>query len=351
MDDLNHLLENTPAAVLTDDQKWVIFSDLHMGNGGNLDDFQPNGDFFHHILVRFYEKQQFKLILNGDIDELHRFSLNSILSRWEEIYSTFLRFHNSGSLVKLFGNHDYDLRLKRKQPLGIPVRETMTFSYKGNRIFIFHGHQAGSRLSKALLPLVGFTLRVLANTLRIKNYAVAHNVRKKYRVEKRIYRFARDKKIITVIGHTHRPLFESLSKKESLRFEIENLCREYTKADPEEKKRLEIEIKRDKEELLAVLAKRGKEDVVSSIYNSDSGPLQPCMFNSGCTIANSGITTIEIEKGMIRLIYWFDKKVTRKYLDFEGYHAEQLDDSDYYRVVLKEDSLDYMFTRLRLLSD
>ncbi len=350
-DELKLLLDNTPTVKLSDDQKWVVFSDLHLGDGGKLDDFLPNGNLFQYVLKHFYEKEKFKLVLNGDIDELHRFGQQSILSFWKDLYGSFQRFHQNNSLVKIFGNHDYDLRLKKNQTLDIPIREALTFDYKGDRIFIFHGHQAGSKLGKLMLPLIGIILRVVANALRIKNYAVAENSRKKYRVEKRIYRFTRDHKIITVIGHTHRPLFESLSKKESLRFDIEKLCRDYTSAGPDRKKDLEVEIRHHKKELLDVLAKRGKEDIVSSIYNSDSGPLRPCMFNSGCAIAKSGITSIEIDEGMIRLVYWFDKNVTQKYLDFAGHHAVQLDRSNFYRVVLKEDSLDYMFTRIRLLSD
>ena len=76
----------------------------------------------------------------------------------------------------------------------------------------------------------------------------------------------------------------------------------------------------------------------------------PCIFNSGCVIGKSGITGIEITNGLIKLVHWFDKTKTSKYMNFNSYIPEQLSDTDYYRVVLKEDHLDYIFSRIHLLN-
>ena len=76
----------------------------------------------------------------------------------------------------------------------------------------------------------------------------------------------------------------------------------------------------------------------------------PCIFNSGCVIGKKGITAIEITKGKIALVHWFDRRKSQKYLDYNGYVPVQLGDSEYYRVVFKEDDLNYIFARIKLLA-
>ena len=78
MEKLTRLLAETAALDITDSDKFIIISDLHMGNGGKLDDFRHNGGFVQYVLEHFYEKENYHLVLNGDIEELHRFSLKEI---------------------------------------------------------------------------------------------------------------------------------------------------------------------------------------------------------------------------------------------------------------------------------
>ena len=49
-------------------------------------------------------------------------------------------------------------------------------------------------------------------------------------------------KMITLIGHTHRPLFESLSKIDDLRFKVESRLRLYESADNREKRAIENQV-------------------------------------------------------------------------------------------------------------
>ncbi|HLP59976.1 MAG TPA: metallophosphoesterase [Candidatus Deferrimicrobium sp.] len=350
MEQLEKIFINTPAVDITDRDKLVIFSDLHMGDGGRMDDFLHNAPLFKHILENYYEKKNYKLTLNGDIDELQRFSLKKVTTRWQDLYKIFKRFHNGQSLFKTVGNHDLELSFIKRKPENIPIREALKLRYHKQFIFILHGHQAGNWIFKKIHWLIHIVLRIFANSLRIRNYTVAQNNRKKFKVEKRVYDFARKTKIMAIIGHTHRPLFESLSKKENLRFKIENLCREYPAANAAKKKVLEKRITKVKKALQEILHKK-EEDLISNLYNSNLEPLIPCIFNSGSAIGKRGITSIEISHGNIRLIYWFDKNVPQKYFDLNGYELEQLEDSPYCRVVLKEESLNYMFTRIELLAD
>lgn len=76
----------------------------------------------------------------------------------------------------------------------------------------------------------------------------------------------------------------------------------------------------------------------------------PCVFNSGCATGKRGITALEIADGRVALVFWFDKARTTKYFNFNGYLPERLEDTSFFRVPLKEDNLDYIFSRIKLLA-
>lgn len=38
----------------------------------------------------------------------------------------------------------------------------------------------------------------------------------------------------------------------------------------------------------------------------------PCLFNSGCVIGKRGVTAPEIEEVNIRLVHWFDSRISKK---------------------------------------
>ena len=341
---LNNLFNNTSGHDLSREDRIVIINDLHLGDGSSLDDFAHNKEFLMYILENYYEFNKYKLILNGDIEELHKFSLKKIFFTYKSLYKLFEKFKQRNALFKLLGNHDYQLIRKKNFLFDTPVEEAVKLKWNGDSILIFHGHQAG-HFNEFLNTMATFVLRSIGNRLGIKNYTVAFDSRKKYKYEKRVYNFARSNKILAIIGHTHRPLFESLARTESLKFRIERLCRIYPLAKPEKKKRLEEKIKRYKEELQKLLHKE-KED--GGLYSIDL--LVPCLFNSGCGIGRNGVTAIEISNGNIELVYWFDRNRTEKYFNFNGYVPRQLKDSDYWRVTLKKETLDYLFSRVKLLS-
>lgn len=344
---LNDLYNKTQIRDLAKENKIVIFSDLHLGNGKSCDDFARNGDFFLYLLKNYYSPRGFHLMLNGDVEELYKFSLKQIRSKWRNIYKALEEFQQQQNLTKLVGNHDYNLYRKRKFLSRFPIMEACKFRYKDNIIFVFHGHQA-DYFFRFMQSIIVFLIRFVAHPLRIKNYSVAFNSRKRYLVEKRVYDFARSKKILAVIGHTHRPLFESLSKIDSLKFDIEQFCREYPSAQPARQKELEKLIGKYKTELQNLLHKRKRKQYEENIYARI--PMAPCMFNSGCCIGENGVTAIEICDGNIELIFWFDKKRTKKYFDFGESKPVQLGNSDYWRVSLEKKTLDDVMTRVRLLS-
>lgn len=345
---LNILFNKAPLFEITNKDKLVIFSDLHMGNGSYRDDFTKNSNLFKYVLKNFYLKNKYKLILNGDIEELHRFSLKKIMNTWHEIYQLFNDFHKKTGFYKLIGNHDFKLFSKKPFSINNGLFEAIKLNYKDNILFIFHGHQA-SRFLIRYNNFLGFILRYIATPLYIKNTVVSRNSKKKIHIEKNVYDFSYNKKIISIIGHTHRSLFESLSKVDSLRFKIELLCRSYYAADKNEKKNIEQAVTHYKEEFLYYYSKKHKrEGNRSSLYNSNL--IVPLLFNSGCVIGKRGITAIEIDKGNILLSHWFDKTRTDKYLKYSHPNPQRLRKSNYYRIVFNQDLLSYIFTRIKLLT-
>jgi UDP-2,3-diacylglucosamine pyrophosphatase LpxH len=345
IENLTRLYRSTPAMPLRDDRPIVIFSDLHLGNGTRTDDFRNNSELFSRVLKQYYYDNDFTLVLNGDIEELQRFRLADILRRWADVYELFGAFEEDDRLFRLVGNHDMDLMSRADHPFAI--REALRFSYHDNPIFIFHGHQTSTRFER-FNKLVGFGLRYFANPLKIKNYSVAHDSVKRFRTEERVYEFASAKKVLSIIGHTHRPLFESMSKVDSIKFEIERLCRKYPKASRKKQLKIERSIGTYRSELEQINSDDDPTASVASLYNANL--VVPCMFNSGTVIGKRGMTCLEIADGRIALVHWFDDTRSDKYLRYANYDTEPLRGTDYHRVEIKRDTLDYVFARIKLLA-
>jgi len=346
--ELTSMLHDAPEINLSQTDKIVIFSDLHIGNRGRRDDFLRNSSAFMHILEHYYLKNDYTLVLNGDIEELQKFSLKRIIAKWPDLYQLFQGFERKGSLYKISGNHDLELKFLNNPHLKTTIVKGLKLNYHGHQIAIFHGHQ-GSLIMERFYLLWKILLRYIVNPVGIKNISYSHDNTLRFKTERRVYNFSRNHKIVSIIGHTHRPLFESMSKIDCLKFKIEQLCRDYSKASATIRQILAAKIQDYHQELQYLIKKNKSEDLRSSLYNSDL--LVPCIFNSGCVIGKKGITAIEINGGNIALIHWFDRNKSQKYFDFNGYRPEQLDESDYFRVALKEDNLDYIFTRIQLLAN
>ena len=118
--------------------------------------------------------------------------------------------------------------------------------------------------------------------------------------------------------------------------------------DEGDKKSVKKLIKSHKKELKKIFTEEKVPVFGSHIYHSIFHI--PCLFNSGCVIGKRGMTCLEIDKDEISLVHWFDKKISKKYLDKRGYEPEQFADSDYYRMVLNKEYLNYIFSRINLLA-
>jgi len=342
---IDAMLAKADVLTLTKNSKWVIFSDLHMGDGGSTDDFSQNASLFETVASGHYYKKNFGLVLNGDVEELLRFPLQKITERWKNIYAVIDAFNNAQRLIKLTGDHDLELLVNPALQPQYALKEAIRFQFKDDFINLFHSHQASKGFQRQS-EFIGFTLKYFANPLRIKNYSVAHDSRKQYKIERRVYAYSAFNKSVSIIGHTHRPLFESMHKVERMKYKIEQLCREYATSVPTEE--IQDIIKSLKGELKKYARAKNFNPFDTYIYNSVFHV--PCLFNSGCVIGKRGMTCIEIEGDKIRLVHWFDKNISGKYLNQGGYQPEQLNETDFYRMVINEESLDYIFTRIKFLA-
>jgi UDP-2,3-diacylglucosamine pyrophosphatase LpxH len=347
---LKRLFREAVEVNLDSSSKVVILSDLHMGDGGMLDDFKENAALVKAVLHLHYLSEKFSLILNGDIEELYKFSLESITSAWPELYDLFLKFRQNGFFWKTYGNHDAALNNRNRYPLAQSMTEALKMSYDQENLLVFHGHQGSVLLWEKysfLNKTVIFLLKYLAKPAGIKNFSIAYSNRKKFAIEKTIYDFSNRAKVVSIIGHTHRPLFESLSKADYLSYRIEELCRSYPSLDNEKRMKTKEIIGELRAELRACSGKAKKKWLRNGIYNDIT---IPSIFNSGCTIGKRGITAIEIDSGMIRLVYWYNGKQNRRFISERNNSPMPLESTGYSRIVLNEDSLDYVFSRLHLLS-
>lgn len=359
IDELNRLRSTAEARPLSADDRIVIFSDLHMGDGSRNDDFRHNGDLFVSVLNQYYRPNKFELILNGDVEELQRFSWRSISRRWSSVYDAFTALRRETRVTRIVGNHDLEL-LEGGPSVGFPVPDDLSAMEGGDtaavyealrllhpegEIFIYHGHQTSWWYQKHN-NLVRLLLRYIANPLHIKNATVAEDSRKQFRVERRAYHFATQEKLIAIIGHTHRPLFESMSKADAFLFEIENLCRAYPGSTaPQE---IEQRVAVLKEKLIEVRQEEAEKQFNSSLYREHL--IVPSVFNSGCALGPRGMTCLEIHNDRLSLVYWYDGSKGENRRQFRAYPPEEKIEPHFHRAVIQSDSLQYIFSRIRLLS-
>ncbi len=338
----SRLIAACPVEPLDEDGRYVFLSDLHLGDGGKRDDMEHNRKLVETALETWYLPRGYTLVLNGDVEDLNKFSLEAVRSAWGRLFAIFDSFAAAGRLRKIVGNHD--LALLKAADYPYPLLHGLTLEREGKRVFVCHGHQA-SRFFVKYDYLSEFIVRYLAKPLRIKNSSISGDSRRRFAQERRLYRAARALGSVVIAGHTHRPLFESLSKYDSLRWSIEELLREYALADTGRRRRLAELVGIYRGELERLSRKERRKDRSRSLYGE--GPLLvPCLFNSGCATGKHGFTVLEIDRLSISLQHW--SADARPYLAQEALFVDRLD-GGFARFTLKTDHLDQVFARIELL--
>ncbi|MBL7762359.1 MAG: metallophosphoesterase [Chitinophagaceae bacterium] len=282
--------------------KFIIFSDQHKGAKNGADDFmaaEPN----YLAALDYYDKNGFFLIGLGDCEELWENTFLQVKKHNTKTFEAEKKFIQRNAFVKIFGNHDlfwnndpfaplylksiYDEEVKIYEGVILPV----SIGERALHIYCTHGHQGdaqsdGNWFSKFFVsniwgPLQGY--------LGLNPNTPAYDNEEKTLHNEIMYDWsAQQKDLLLITGHTHQPVFESLTHLERLYKQLQFL----KESDETEKiKELQNEIKKREREFSAV--------------SIDYLIMKPGYFNSGCCCFSDGdITGIEIENGFIRLIKW-----------------------------------------------
>ena len=320
--------------------KVLIISDFHMGKG-KRDDFRQNGEMVGRILKEYYFDQGWYIVLNGDIEELAKYSFSDIRAEWNDVYHVFDLFASAGRLYKTLGNHDEALVFEKDYPY--PLYNAVRIETGILPAYVYHGHQS-SLVYTVFNNVIRLGLKYLLKPIGIKNISSARSPRRSFRVEQAAYNFSLNNNCISIIGHTHRSLFESLSRFDYIKFEIERLCRDYPSASGADKERIAGEVKALRGELGKLKRKERRE--AYNLYGTEL-PL-PCLFNSGSAMGKKGINAIEMDTENISLVYWFSKGQGMKFIGRGWYNVENVAGSC--RAVLNNASLKYIKAKIELFN-
>jgi len=141
----------------------LVISDLHLGKKDLFDTFGWDEDEFIYFLNTIIDYFEVKLvILNGDIYEMLKYSLDEIKSAYPKI----IKFFDSQKFIKIRGNHDFfsDEGLDYYQ-----IKNS-----KGQIIHIEHGHNAdfinGTQIGRLISNLSFKILKFLTKNRTLLNF-------------------------------------------------------------------------------------------------------------------------------------------------------------------------------------
>ena len=282
--------------------RFIIFSDQHKGRKNGADDFML-AERNYVAALRHYNDHKYHLISLGDCEELWENTFLQGIKENEESYAEEKNFAKRSALTKVFGNHDLDWEIDPLAPAylkkiyGVPMEvmqgvilET-TVGQKPLRIFCTHGHQGdlqsdGNWFSKFFVTKIWAPLQAF---LRINPNTPAYDQHLKTEHNRMMYEWAlQQQDLVLITGHTHQPVFESLTHFERLQWQHRKALYEH---NPQWAQALEDEMR---------WRSKDNTQITEDYLNT-----KPVYFNSGCCcFADGDITGIELDDGWIRLIKW-----------------------------------------------
>jgi predicted phosphodiesterase len=282
--------------------RFIIFSDQHKGAKNGADDFMVSESNYLAALD-YYNAENFFLINLGDNEELWENSWSAVKKNNLPSFDKEKLFVERKAFVKVFGNHDLawsinpltGLEMEKIYGQKIKVYEGVILQIPLKKdhftIFLTHGHQGdaksdGNWFSKFFIANVWARLQAY---LKINPNTPAYSTTKKTLHNRMMYEWsAKRKNLILITGHTHQPVFESLTELERL----------YSKL-------LKAERAKDQQLIEELQTKIKKVEPKFTSVSRDYYKMRSSYFNTGCCCFIDGdITGIEIAGGWIRLIKW-----------------------------------------------
>lgn len=302
--------------------KFIIFSDQHKGRRNGADDFVSNEKNYLAALDYYYQNG-YHLVALGDCEELWENNELSVKKAHKPSFEKEKQFVPHNAFIKIFGNHDLywandplaSFLLKDIYDHDVPVYEGVVLethlSGKHIRIFCTHGHQGdavsdGNWFSKFFVSRIWAPLQAF---LKINPNTPAYNANLKTLHNSLMYQWsAHQQDLILITGHTHQPVFESLTHLERLYRQL--LFARQTN-DESMINALQLEIEKRKFQYHNI--------------SDDYLKLRPTYFNSGCCCFDNGaITGLEISEGVLRLIEWKEENTQSKRIILEETPLEEL---------------------------
>lgn len=207
---LEKAYKNGERLLIDGNSKIVCMSDCHRGIGNRGDNFLPNQNLFLAALD-YYFIRNFCYVELGDGDELwENRSFERIREIHEDAFNKMARYCCRGGFYMLYGNHDC-CKQKREQCTCWSVVESLVLKEcnTGHEIMLLHGHQ-GDWLNDRLWPLARFLVRYVWKPLELLGVpdptSAARNNKLRKKTERRLEKFAGEKQILVIAGHTHRPM-------------------------------------------------------------------------------------------------------------------------------------------------
>jgi predicted phosphodiesterase len=281
--------------------KFVVLSDQHKGARDGADIF-AFAEKNYIAALDYYHKNSFFYINLGDSEELWENLLITVKRHNKATFEVEKKFLKRKAFIKIFGNHDlywdndplagFNLQKIYGQKVAIyeGVVLKTTVNKKPLEIYMTHGHQGdlqsdGNWFSKWFVSDIWGPFQAY---LRINPNTPANNDQLKTVHNRMMYEWSSKRKnMLLITGHTHQPVFKSVTHLEKLYEELESAKKGKDKQQIED---LKNQIK-------------GRENKGDRMPNFN-GYLDT-YFNSGCCCFDDGdITGIELADGCIRLIKW-----------------------------------------------
>ncbi len=281
----------------------IIFSDQHRGARDGADDYAVCSSAYLGALD-YYNQQGFTFINLGDCEELWENTLFTIIKHNQAEFAAEKKFIDRNAYFKVFGNHDLfwdndplsSMWLARLYGKSIPIYTAILIDAvwpDGSCMDIFctHGHQGdrqsdGNAFSKWF---VSYIWGPLQSYLEINSNSPSTNDNLKTLHNMYMYDWsAMQINTLLVTGHTHQPVFNSLTHLERLYDKLEK-----------------AEAVNDTTAIAALEAEIPVRKREYDFVNHSFRDMKPGYFNSGCCCFEDGtITGIEISGGFIRLVTW-----------------------------------------------
>jgi UDP-2,3-diacylglucosamine pyrophosphatase LpxH len=193
----------------------VMFSDMHLGDGGKADDFRHNHMAFGRALD-FYLKENYTVILLGDIEEFWQFDSERVFKEYDStVYKKFRAF-KEGFFYRVYGNHDSEWGTPRDPARAVAGEsEVASVALKLRdkdgtaRILLIHGHQGDEESDKHSWSSRFFVrlYKIVEPIIKIDRLASATKCQIIKDYERILYTWAKNSKVILICGHSHRSIF------------------------------------------------------------------------------------------------------------------------------------------------